>query len=59
MYTRLIIREKGARMIETMLKKRLNAQVQQSSQNILNKKPILFAVNTSDLFIWKLESKII
>lgn len=43
----LIIGEKGALMIETMLNKRLNAQVQQMSQNILINKPILFAVNTS------------
>jgi glyoxylase-like metal-dependent hydrolase (beta-lactamase superfamily II) len=43
----LIIGEKGALMIETLLNKRLNAQIQQISENILNNKPILFAVNTS------------
>ncbi|CAF1294132.1 unnamed protein product [Rotaria sordida] len=43
----LIVGEKGCLMIETMLNKRLNAQVQQLSQNLSNNKPILFAVNTS------------
>lgn len=43
----LIIGEKGVLLIETMLNKRLNEQVQQLTQQLSNNKPILFAVNTS------------
>lgn len=43
----LIVGEKGALLIETMLNKRLNAQVQQLSKQLSNNKPLLFAVNTS------------
>lgn len=43
----LIIGEKGVLLIETMLNKRLNEQVQKLAQQLSNNKPILFAVNTS------------
>ncbi|CAF3862191.1 unnamed protein product [Rotaria sp. Silwood1] len=43
----LIVGEKGCLLIETMLNKRLNDQVQQLSRSLTNNKPILFAVNTS------------
>jgi len=42
----LIVGTKGALLIETMLNKRLNAQVQALSKKITSK-PILYAVNTS------------
>ena len=43
----LIVGEKGVLLIETMLNKRLNEQIQQLSKQLTNNKPILFAVNTS------------
>lgn len=42
----LIVGNKGALLVDTMLNKRLNTQVQALSQK-LGRKPILFAVNTS------------
>jgi len=43
----LIVGERGSLLIETFLNQRLNDQVQQMIQQLSNKKPILFAVNTS------------
>jgi len=43
----LIVGERGSLLIETLLNKRLNAQVQELSKKLSNNKPILFAVNTS------------
>src|SRR4051812_1007680 len=43
----LIVGEQGCLLIETLLNKHLNTQVQQLSQQLSNNKPILFAVNTS------------
>ncbi|CAF1246767.1 unnamed protein product [Rotaria sordida] len=43
----LIVGEKNCLLIETMLNKRLNAQIQQMSRNLSNSKPIRFVINTS------------
>ena len=43
----LIVGERGCLLIETLLNKRLNAQVQEMSRTLSKNKPILFAVNTS------------
>jgi glyoxylase-like metal-dependent hydrolase (beta-lactamase superfamily II) len=43
----LIVGERGSLLIETLLNKRLNTQVQELSKKLSNNKPILFAVNTS------------
>ncbi|CAF5038990.1 unnamed protein product, partial [Rotaria sp. Silwood1] len=43
----LIVGVRGCLLIETLLNKRLNSQVQELSRKLSNNKPILFAVNTS------------